>query len=79
MLCVKSENISFHRQRKRFHQKLFPSGETLATHIFDICLGENSFFLLSREVTPGSGEVLINACLGYSEGIHVSMHSLDRH
>lgn len=36
-------------------------------------------FLLSQEVTPGSAEVLINACLGYSEGIHVSLHSLDRH
>lgn len=70
MLCVKSENVSFRIKRKCFHQKLFLSREILATHISDIHLGKISF-LLSQKVTSGCAEVLINACLGDTEGTHV--------
>lgn len=36
-------------------------------------------FLLSQKVTSGCAEVLINACLGDTEGTHVSLCSPDRH
>lgn len=79
MLCVKSENVSFPIKRKCFHQKLFLSREILATHIFDIHFWGKIPFLLSQKVTSGCAEVLINACLGDTEGTHVSLCSPDRH